>query len=49
MRKFWGSLVTLLVLLFGWPVAKDGFIGGVIFLGTLCILVFWWWAEIKFR
>lgn len=49
MRKFCGALVTFVVLLFGWPVARDGFIGSLIFFDTLCILVFWWWAEIKFR
>lgn len=49
MRKLTGVLVTILVLTFGWPVAEDGFIGSAVFVGTLCILAFWWWAEVKFK
>lgn len=49
MRKVWAALATLFVLVFGWPVAEDGFIGSAVFVGTLCILAFWWWAEFKFK
>lgn len=49
MRKFWAALATIFVLCFGWPAARDGFIGSVVFFGTLCILAFWWWAEAKFK
>ena len=49
MRKLWAALATIIVLFLGWPVAEDGFIGSVIFFGTLCILAFWWWVEIKLK
>lgn len=49
MRKFWATIVTILILTVGWPVAEDGFIGSAVFVGTLCILAFWWWAEFKFK